>query len=779
MLKILQDEFKKKIDNYISNNQIIIKYIGEYLLPDNLKVILEKQEKNNEIVPLNKYFNKEIYENDIKSMYDVLNNWMIYKILVSKKEGNIEKLENLYEVNPTAINIFIQFVSKVSPYYIDCLLILLYSLVSNTTINNRGTFLNNDYFYKWLFEIIYFFNNKENEVLVDEKERTNIELIKSHSIELFKQYITFKNPFKAQMIVYLMDYSCYLREKYIKNEKQIKEITNITRVLLTIITDTLSSEAPLVVDVITKNCFEFMLLYKNNNIILDDNKIIINKNENGKTNKKYSGDNLYESKDNKNEFKILDNNKSVKNNENDENDNNINIENIDNKKDEHNKSFDDKNNNINNSMDSDAINSLINLILIPDMLMNNIYLKEKSEQNEIKNEIKAQTQESDNNILNEMWEDFNLYNFIFDYYHGNLWGLEAMCGHININYDKEEVVEIFKDLLKKYTDSKHKNVLVKMLNRYLNYDEYNMETEKKAEKVNILNFILILLCVAYDTTLDKDERILIEKQIEQFLIFCVLCSLNISSSEKTFNTIQNRLHDLIGFGLIFFQKRDEGKYNQFFEKIIKPIFEGTITEISKKGFKGIFTLPKKTLYKHTAIDRLFIIQEIDSEENIKDTLKDDSAKRYASEMVPNNLNINDDSAENDSDKKSKKNKKKEKKDKKDKKNKETKFKIVFRGDGDVIVKHIINDTVNTLKNERYKKLNNAFEYIKEYYINSNNKAENDETKLIEEEKRRINLKILNIVPDLENNIRKYSSTSLVQEKKRRKNWISFMDLWNT
>ena len=245
LLRVLQAEFKEKIDKYIADNKTIIIFISQFLLPDNLKVLLtNKDNNNNEIVPLNQYFNKTIYENDIKAIYDVLNNWIIYKIYISKKEGNVEKLESIYQVNPTAINIFIQFVSKVSPYYIDCLLILLYSLVTNTTINNRTTFLNNDYFYKWLFEIIFFFNNKENEVLVEEKEKTNIELIKSHSVELFKQYVTFKNPNKAQMVVYLMDYSFYLREKNKNNEKQIKEITNITRTLLSIITEALSSYNP-------------------------------------------------------------------------------------------------------------------------------------------------------------------------------------------------------------------------------------------------------------------------------------------------------------------------------------------------------------------------------------------------------------------------------------------------------------------------------------------------------------------------------------------------------
>ena len=37
----------------------------------------------------------------------------------------------------------------------------------------------------------------------------------------------------------------------------------------------------------------------------------------------------------------------------------------------------------------------------------------------------------------------------------------------------------------------------------MNYDENNIDPDKKIEKINILNLILILLCIAYDTTLDN------------------------------------------------------------------------------------------------------------------------------------------------------------------------------------------------------------------------------------------------------------------------------------
>ena len=766
LLRILQNEFKNKIDEYFSKSKVLINYIGEFLLPDNLKAKLE--DKNNEIIPLSKYFNKEIYKNDIALMYDVLNNWIIYKTLISKMEGKVQKLENFSEANPTAIKLFVQFVSRVSPFYIDCLLILLFSLVSNTTLNNRTTFLNNNYFYKWLLEIIFFFNNKENEKLVEESERTNIELIKSHSIELFRQFISFENQNKDKIISYFFDYSFYLKEKNKNNQNQVKEITNITRTILTIITETLSvtKETVLVIDRISKVCFEFMLLYKNNEFDInniDENKInIIGDNTNYNSNKnKISNDldELYENKEDIEEEKIKTN----------ENENNMNNDKLELEKEEHNKSFDDKNDNTNN------MNSIFDLILIPDILTNNIYLREQVFKNEIKNE---NTPSPDTNILNAMWEDFNLYNFIYDYYHDNLWGLEAMCRHVKVAYDKS-LVETFGDLLKKYTDSKNKNILSKMLNRYLNYDENNIDPDKKIEKINILNLILILLCIAYDTTLDNEERTSIENQIEIFLIFCIICSINVTTSEKAHNILQNRLYDLIGYGILFFKKRDEEKYNNFLEKIVKQLFEGTKPENPKKGIKGIFAITKKTIFKNTAIDRLFILQDANSEENENSTklkLNSSLKKGFSSSK---NLNINDDeipdekdSKEKKKDKKRKKKEKEDKKEKKDKKSKQIKTNLVFRCDSNIIVKHIINDTIKALKNERKKKLNNVLEYIKEYYYQNtkNTIINNEESKLIEEEKKRINRKILNIVPDFENNIRKYSSTSFVQEKKRRNDY---------
>ena len=73
-------------------------------------------------------------------------------------------------------------------------------------------------------------------------------------------------------------------------------------------------------------------------------------------------------------------------------------------------------------------------------------------------------------------------------------------------------------------------------------------------------------------------------------------------------------------------------------------------------------------------------------------------------------------------------------------------------------------------NNRKNNLNNAQKYIKEYYYQNNNKLNEEENQLICFEKKRIKINILNIVPDFEDNIRKYSNTSLVQEKLRRNNY---------
>ena len=823
LLRIISIECKAKIENYINENKLIImEFIGEFLLPDNLKTDLEEKNSYKKI-SLNNYFNKEEYNGDIGLLYNVLNNWMTYKSTVSIGEGKEQKIVNYLFANPSIINIFIQFVSKVSYFYIDCFLILLYSLITNITIYNRNLFLNNNYFYKWLFEIIFFFNNKENEKSINENEKQHIDLIKLHSIELFKNFFNFKRKEEknADIINYILDYSFYLKDKNKNNEEQLNEITNITRLIFNIIIESSFSNF----DSLTKVFFEFMFLYKNkhnsNKNLEEDKKE--NKNEikekiiniepikeEEKEKKLYNSVRLKPSNLEKNNQPNLEKDiyESIEEVEEDEipsetkktNDFSKIKNSIGNNKDEEyeskeegrNSSFDDK---ISIKRITKNKNLFLNSVLIPDILYDNLYLKEskKNEENKDKENFESKIIENSNvndNVLQTIWEDCKMYDYIIDYYCENVWGIEIMCKRVKIDYEGK-TLDIFKDLLMEYGGNKiYKNILLNLF-KDNNSKDNNKNQRKEEDKINIFNLNIILLCIAYDTTGDSGEKLFIENKLEQFLIFCILCSVNIITSEKTHKLIQNNLNDLLGYGLIFLKKRDEIKYNEFLEKIILPMFEDIENENQKKGFKGIFSNTKKTIYKHCILFKLYVPLDIDVEDNLNNSFRGISDKKLLSRTLragtvqnkiplkTNKKGIHESiSGKNDI----KLNQKKEKK-KTTKKNQKSNLKLEFCGDIENIIKHIIHDTINIFKCKRNDKETNKENYIKEFF----NKPENKDAqnKLIIEEKKKINEKILNIIPFLETQIIKYSSTSLIQEKNRRnkykkmkKNLFSWRGFWS-
>ena len=778
LLRIISIEYKQKIEKYIEENKLIIMdYIGENILPENLKVVLQDGNNNNQIIPLNNFFNKESFNDDIVLMWNILNNWITNKSFMPIIQGNEKKMVNCLSSNPSLIEIFIQFVSKVSPYYIDCLLILLFSLVTNITIYNRYIFYKNNYFYKWLFEVIYFFHNKKNEPLIEDKEKSIIDLIKLHSIELFKNFLEYQNKNiekNEEIINYILDYSYYLKTKNNNNQEQIDEITNITRTLLSQIIEFSSWDA----DIVAKACFEFMFLYKNSQISdsytdkEEDKKE--NKNElkqsiknvrNNKSNnisksvriKSFNQDNK---QDNKNDLNLenkpyesieeveeeeisVDKTKTTQFNDviNSLDENKDLYEDYDIISEERNSSFDDKSS-IKSPNQIYNINLLLNSVLIPDFLYDNLYTKEST--NNIINKEKENEQNiniinSNDTILKDIWEDCNMYEYIIDYYFSNIWGIENMCKNVKIDYEGKPL-EIFKDLLKEYGDNKaHKNSLMKILDKYFLFKDINKKLDKKEndkndkkendnnrnDKINIFNLNLILLCIAYDTTGDSAERIFIENKLEQFIIFCILCSVNITTSEKSHNIIQNKLYDLIGYGLLFLKKRDDIRYNEFVEKIIIPIFEDIQNESNKKGIKGIFSSNKKTMYKHSAIYKLFVSQDSNAEDNLNNSFrvpdKKPLARTLRSGTMQTKFNFNkgdkkvptfESISGKDLIKVTKtkgKNKKKEKK--------KNNLKVDFRGDISRIIKHIIKDTIKLFSINRGNKTDKDIKnYIKEFYI---------------------------------------------------------------
>ena len=56
---------------------------------------------------------------------------------------------------------------------------------------------------------------------------------------------------------------------------------------------------------------------------------------------------------------------------------------------------------------------------------------------------------------------------------------------------------------------------------------------------------LILLSIAIEITKDKEQREYLEKQYQQFLIFCILSSININTSVANYDLIQLILYNIL------------------------------------------------------------------------------------------------------------------------------------------------------------------------------------------------------------------------------------------
>ena len=90
--------------------------------------------------------------------------------------------------------------------------------------------------------------------------------------------------------------------------------------------------------------------------------------------------------------------------------------------------------------------------------------------------------------------------------------------------------------------------------------------------INVFNINLILLCIAIDITQDDDERNFIIGLYQQFLIYCVMVSININQNEKCHDYIQEKIYDALGFGSLFLNKRDKKRYDEFKKELLTPLF---------------------------------------------------------------------------------------------------------------------------------------------------------------------------------------------------------------
>ena len=132
--------------------------------------------------------------------------------------------------------------------------------------------------------------------------------------------------------------------------------------------------------------------------------------------------------------------------------------------------------------------------------------------------------------LKILWDDFALYDSIIDYYSSNVWGTEHLRKKVKLDIDTN-IISLIKNLLKEYGENKsYRNILIKDILKCFNIKYSEEATKVEKIKINILYINIILLCIAIEITQDYDERVFLEGKFQQFVIFCVLSSININSN---------------------------------------------------------------------------------------------------------------------------------------------------------------------------------------------------------------------------------------------------------
>ena len=327
--------------------------------------------------------------------------------------------------------------------------------------------------------------------------------------------------------------------------------------------------------------------------------------------------------------------------------------------------------------------------------------------------------------LKELWKDYNLYENIMNYYMVNLWSVESLCKKVKVGYNGEPI-KVAKKLLKEYADNKtYKNILKKDVIEFLNIKLLEQKDGSikivEDDMINVFNINLILLCISIELTTDEKKLNSILESLQQFLIFCIMVSVNISQQEKCNDFIQEKIHDALGYGSLFLSRVDKKKYEEICDEVLTPILEEVISETSKKKIKTIFS-GKKNMFTNTAIVKLF---------------------------------EGDDSSLNEDKKKINK--------KKSNENIENKINIIFKGEISKILKNIFDIDLFPKKEKLKEKQKIEIEI---FYKNVYN-CQGIYDKENEEEKDRIIKKVLKLLPFYETQISKYANDSALKEKIRR------------
>ena len=776
LFKIIFDnkDLKHRLQKYMGNeengmNNFFI-FISEHLLPEHIYVEIDEKKKTNpeeitlddllkknmgsnnikELTPLSNFFNKKLYEKEVNNIWNVLLKWILYKVQAPSNFFAKKKDKEFNNIHNFIIDFCITFTSK-SPFnYIDLFMLTIVSYFKDESIPNRDSLYSNKNLYPWIIETIFNFHNSEYNDNIYKKE--DILSIQKNSIDLFQEFFIHRRPHEEiyKRIYYIIRYSIHLRKiNGDSNNKKISEITRITRLLLQKIIDVSS----LHMNYKAKACFDFIIFHKNYRRLTGIKKHITNTNLS-----RYTMGNLMRMSTTigaPRNYELFNNNKDTSNNK-----NNLFLDTIEEEiKEKSNDDFNKKNSGSNrgsltleeanyaNTEDNKNNDLFLNKTdIIPTYIFESLHFIENKENNQEKKEEKK-----DKN-LKIIWEDFALYDSIIDYYSSNIWGTENLGKKVKIDIDTN-IMSFCKSLIKQYGENKsYRNILLQDILKLLNLKYSEAETKVDKVTINILNINIILICIAIEITQDYYERIFLEGKFQQFIIFCVMASININSNSIYHDLIQDNIYDALGFAFMFLKKRDKKKYDEYVNNLILPIID------PEEGKKFILFKNKKNTNKNSAIFRLFELRENKKEdpEELDDFFQNSENKNIG--LSRNTVNVNYKKYDIDI---FSKNNKQIKDDSNLNNKKSVNLKAVFKGDNDLILKHLFEDTLKKFKEE--SKFNIGFKTNYKNTYNNNYFFGNRPS----DEKLRINKVIKKLLPLYETQIKNYANYEYLHQKKRR------------
>ena len=779
LLHIILIKYKEKIFEYIKkcslNQNQIFSFISKNIIPIDEKISQISEEKNfikqsdNESITenyitsffkdnlfgkiqnknlLSYYFNQKLYEADINILWGLLNSWMtetapiiasnpsptppssgnlLSKTLNSFKkdkqnqENKIKKedFHNKLIINPFVLSFSIDFVSYLKPCFIDSFLSCIFISLKEKT-QNKDVVFKDKKFFEWLIDTIYFFHNKENENIIEEKDL--IPSIQKNSLELLCQIFKIKVSLKEieNKIYYIIEYSFYFKSKFIADKKNQNEIIRITRLIF----EKLIVSSDFYINIITLFSFEFIFFYKESETILSNFTIA------ERTNSLLDTEALKKSIK---KLKVDDNDIRISSRR------SVDI-------DESGYLTERKSvmSNISKKESNEIILSNIEIDLIPDYYYQGFFAKKPNQKNEGNIQSKR--------ILKNIWTDYEIFSSIINYYRNNIWGPEILFKTVKMTYKpKTNILECCQTLVNNYGDNKeYRNILFKKIKKLVIIDD---DYQSPINKINLLYLNIILLCFSMDITSVLSEKEDITQQIIEFLIFCILASININQIEETYNYIQKKLYDTLSFGLLFLKDKDEARYRDLMFYLIEPFFGGLS---DKSNIKKIFG-SKKSLFKNSAIYRVFIKSDAENYDSRASRLEDSFNRKGLSSSLPKKkINIINSIHKRANPNKSKKNK----------------MALFLRGNANQVIKNIFDKVLYFYKEKKHffnKDNHLILFYFKEdkYSNEKDNNKKKEIMNSIEQEKKRINIFMKKLIPSVFSEIKKGSISCYLEEKKRK------------